>query len=143
MSDDDPSSRPIAVDSATAFPRAESIPLTLRDPDEPLVARMTFTGRGGEYFRIWVVNLFLTVITLGIYSAWAKVRKTKYFWQNAQLDGHVFDFHGDPVAILRGRIVALVLLLAYSWGFEFSRATGLAAIAILFAAGPWLFVKAQ
>jgi uncharacterized membrane protein YjgN (DUF898 family) len=71
------------------------------------------------------------------------VRRTKYFWQNARLDGHVFDFHGNPVAILRGRIVALVLLVAYTWGFEFSLAAGLASIAVLLAAGPWLFVKAQ
>ncbi len=30
-----------------------------------------FTGNGGEYFRIWIVNLMLTIVTLGIYSAWA------------------------------------------------------------------------
>jgi uncharacterized membrane protein YjgN (DUF898 family) len=113
------------------------------EPDGTYVSRMTFTGRGDEYFRIWVVNLFLSIVTLGIYSAWAKVRKTRYFWQNARLDGHVFDFHGNPVAILRGRIVALVLLVAYSWGFEFSLAVGFASIAVLLAAGPWLFVKAQ
>ena len=104
---------------------------------------MTFTGRGDEYFRIWIVNLFLTVLTLGIYSAWAKVRKTKYFWQNSRLDGAVFDFHGNPVAILKGRILALVLLVAYTWSFEFSLAAGLVTIAVLLAAGPWLFVKAQ
>ncbi len=106
-------------------------------------ARMTFTGRGDEYFRIWIVNLFLTVITLGIYSAWAKVRKTKYFWQNSRLDGAVFDFHGNPVAILKGRILALALLVAYSWSFEFSVTAGLITIAVLLVAGPWLFVKAQ
>jgi uncharacterized membrane protein YjgN (DUF898 family) len=27
-----------------------------------------FTGRGGEYFRIWIVNLCLSLITLGIYA---------------------------------------------------------------------------
>ena len=26
-----------------------------------------FTGRGGEYFRIWIVNLCLSLLTLGIY----------------------------------------------------------------------------
>ena len=33
-----------------------------------------FTGSGGEYFRIWIVNVALTVLTFGIYGAWAKVR---------------------------------------------------------------------
>ena len=32
-----------------------------------------FTGKASEYFGIWIVNLFLSLITLGIYSAWAKV----------------------------------------------------------------------
>src|SRR5262245_30780901 len=31
-----------------------------------------FTGAPGEYFRIWIVNLVLTILTLGVYSAWAK-----------------------------------------------------------------------
>ena len=33
-----------------------------------------FTGSGFEYFRIWIVNVLLTIVTFGIYSAWAKVR---------------------------------------------------------------------
>jgi uncharacterized membrane protein YjgN (DUF898 family) len=37
-----------------------------------------FRGTGGEYFRIWIVNLLLTILTLGIYSAWAKVRQLRY-----------------------------------------------------------------
>jgi hypothetical protein len=36
--------------------------------------RLRFTGTAGEYFRIWIVNLFLTVLTLGIYSAWTLLR---------------------------------------------------------------------
>lgn len=44
-------------------------------------APFEFTGDGAEYFRIWVINLLLTLATLGIYSAWAKVRKARYFWQ--------------------------------------------------------------
>ncbi len=36
---------------------------------------LKFTGQQGEYFRIWIVNVCLSVITLGIYSAWAKVRR--------------------------------------------------------------------
>ena len=131
---------------ASSPPAIRSAPMRLQpdaEPDGTFVSRMTFTGCGGEYFRIWVVNLFLSIVTLGIYSAWAKVRKTRYFWQNARLVGYVFDFHGNPVAILRGRIVALLLLVAYSWGFEFSLTAGLVTIAVLLAAGPWLFVKAQ
>ena len=51
-----------------------------------------FRGNGGEYFRIWIVNLLLTIVTLGIYSAWAKVRRLRYFYGNTYLDGHPFEF---------------------------------------------------
>jgi uncharacterized membrane protein YjgN (DUF898 family) len=106
-------------------------------------APFEFTGDGAEYFRIWVINLLLTLATLGIYSAWAKVRKARYFWQNTQLAGHPFDFHGRPAAILRGRILAVVMLLAYSWSFEFSLTAGVVTLTILGGLAPWLFLKAQ
>jgi uncharacterized membrane protein YjgN (DUF898 family) len=117
-------------------------------PREPAPAaaprtRLHFTGEGREYFRIWVVNLLLTLATLGAYSAWAKVRKARYFYQNTRLDGHVFDYHGAPLAILRGRLIALVLLAAYTWSFDISRTVGLVTIAVLCLGGPWLFMKAQ
>jgi uncharacterized membrane protein YjgN (DUF898 family) len=62
---------------------------------------------------------------------------------NTQLGGHVFGYHGDPKAILRGRIIALVLLTLYTWGFAFSRVSGLVTIAVLSAVGPWLFMRGQ
>ena len=39
-----------------------------------------FRGDGAEYFKIWIVNILLTIVTLGIYSAWAKVRNNRYFY---------------------------------------------------------------
>jgi uncharacterized membrane protein YjgN (DUF898 family) len=75
--------------------------------------RFSFTGTGSEYFRIWIVNLVLTIFTLGIYSAWAKVRRMQYFYRNTQLNGSSFDYHGTPVAILKGRIIAVALFAAY------------------------------
>jgi uncharacterized membrane protein YjgN (DUF898 family) len=86
----------------------------LRDPDAGRSAPMSFTGTGDEYFRIWIVNLGLTVATLGVYSAWAKVRRLQYFYRHTRLAGAGFDYHGDPIAILKGRIVALVLFGLYS-----------------------------
>ncbi len=37
-----------------------------------------FKGNGFEYFQIWIVNIVLTIVTLGIYSAWATVRNKRY-----------------------------------------------------------------
>jgi uncharacterized membrane protein YjgN (DUF898 family) len=85
-------------------------------PAEPLKFerhRFEFTGSPGEFFRVWVVNLFLTIVTLGIYNAWAKVRTRQYFFANTKLGGHPFEYIGDPVAILKGNLVVAVGVVAY------------------------------
>lgn len=75
--------------------------------------RLSFTGTGSEYFRIWIVNLFLTILTLGIYSAWAKVRRMQYFYRNTHLNDSSFDYHGTPLAILKGRLIGVALFGLY------------------------------
>ncbi len=52
---------------------------------EPPIEPMSFTGTGADYFRIWIVNLALTVVTLGVFSAWAKVRRLQYFYRDTRL----------------------------------------------------------
>lgn len=104
---------------------------------EPVEHRFHFSGSGKEYFKIWIVNLFLSIITLGIYSAWAKVRRLQYFDRNTQIAGAVFDFDGDPKAILRGRILAVVLVGVYQYAFGFSLAVGIAVAAALLIALPF------
>jgi uncharacterized membrane protein YjgN (DUF898 family) len=98
----------------------------------------TFTGSGKEYFRIWVVNLLLTVATLGVYSAWAKARRLQYFDRNTMLAGATFDFGGRPGAILRGRVLAVLLLAAYNYAFGLSLTLGLAVAGALLLLLPFL-----
>lgn len=107
-------------------------------PAQDQVLALTFTGSGKEYFRIWIVNLLLTIATLGIYSAWAKVRRLQYFYRNTQLAGASFDFHGDPKAILKGRLLAVALLVAYHYAFGFSLVVGAVITATLLAGLPFL-----
>lgn len=97
-----------------------------------------FTGSGQEYFRIWLINLTLTVATLGIYSAWAKVRRLQYFDRNTVLAGAVFDFRGNPLAILRGRLLALVMLAMYHYAFGFTTGLAFGVVGALALALPFL-----
>ena len=46
-----------------------------------------FTGDEASDLRIWVVNTLLSIATIGIYSTWAKVRKSSYFLRNTRLLG--------------------------------------------------------
>ncbi len=104
----------------------------------PTPMRFVFSGNGGEYFRIWIVNLALTILTLGIYSAWAKVRRLQYFYRNTSLAGSSFDYHGEPVAILKGRLIGVALLALYSVSESFDPLLGLAAFGLLMGVMPWL-----
>jgi uncharacterized membrane protein YjgN (DUF898 family) len=100
-----------------------------------------FTGKGWEYFRIWIVNLLLTIVTLGIYSAWAKVRRLQYFYRNTRLADASFDYHGAPKAILKGRIIAITLLFAYNASFRFNPILGLVVALLLGLVMPWLLMR--
>jgi uncharacterized membrane protein YjgN (DUF898 family) len=77
------------------------------------VVHPEFTGSTAEYFRLWVVNLLFTLLTLGVFSAWAKVRKKKYFYGNTRIDGDTPDYFARPEAILKGRIVAAIIVGIY------------------------------
>jgi len=103
--------------------------------------RPEFTGSAGEYFRVWVVNLLFSLVTLGIYSAWAKVRKKKYLYGNTRLDGDSFDYFARPEAILRGRIVAVAALLVYAFAGQLYPESRYALWGVAAIAAPWVIVR--
>ncbi|WP_432257991.1 YjgN family protein [Cupriavidus sp. TMH.W2] len=107
----------------------------------PRPQALTFTGSGSEYFRIWIVNVLLTLVTFGIYSAWAKVRTLQYFYRNTRLDGASFDYHGKPSAILKGRAIVFALVFAFQFASTFSPFLALAMLVALLALFPLLLVR--
>lgn len=103
--------------------------------------QLQFSGSGGEYFRIWIVNVCLSIVTLGVYSAWAKVKRNQYFYRHTTLAGAGFDYHGDPKAILKGRIVAFLLFAGYTLVGEFDQLAGLAILLVIVSVMPWLLMR--
>jgi len=118
-------------------PDMDTRPLTA--PQAPAVRNtLRFEGSAGEYFKIWIVNIALTIVTLGIFSAWAKVRSKRYFYGNTYIGTHAFDYHAAPLRILLGRAIAFGFLLAYSLTAAISpRLIGFWYLLFL-AALPWL-----
>ena len=96
-----------------------------------------FTGRAGEYFRIWIVNVLLSLLTLGVYSAWAKVRDRRYFAGNTRIDGSAFEYHATGLQILVGRAVAAALLLGAVFGGALHPALPVVVAALLALVTPW------
>jgi uncharacterized membrane protein YjgN (DUF898 family) len=103
--------------------------------------KLEFTGTGAEYFRIWIVNVFLTILTLGVYGAWAKVRTRSYFYRNTVLGGHPFDYTADPVALLKGYGIVAAGLLLYNLVKYFNPLYSLAVLGLLSLVIPLLIYK--
>lgn len=96
-----------------------------------------FEGKTSEYFGIWIVNLLLSLVTLGIYSAWAKVRRKKYFYNNTLIENVGFDYHAKPFSILKGRLIAVALLVVAAINPVLQSLVFL----LIFIALPWLIVR--
>ena len=130
-------------DSLLAQHQSQQQADTTQAVDPSRRATFVFDGTGAEYFRIWAVNLLLTLLTLGVYSAWAKVRKARWFAQHTVLLGDRFDYHAEPLRLLVGRVLALGLLLLWIGSFAMSTTLGLVTLALVCAFGPLLFASAQ
>lgn len=51
-----------------------------------------FHGTGERYFLICVVNVLLTIITLGIYLPWALMKCKRYLYANMEVNGQRFSY---------------------------------------------------
>jgi len=100
-----------------------------------------FHGDAREYFRIWIVNLALSIVTLGIFSAWAKVRTERYFYGNTRVADVPFEYLAKPWPILKGRLIAVVLFGGYVLAGQFSLKLQLGMAAAIALLTPWLLVR--
>jgi uncharacterized membrane protein YjgN (DUF898 family) len=127
--------------TAPSYPRFGENVSALDAESTNSAVRFKFTGDAAEYFRIWIVNLCLSVVTLGIYSAWAKVRRKRYFYGNTLLNGAAFEYLADPKAILKGRIIvlAVVALVGVFGDVTGAKIGGLIYLVVL----PYIVIKAS
>lgn len=100
-----------------------------------------FTGGAWEYFKIYMVNMVFTVLTLGIYSAWAKVRTERWFHGHTRLDGQPFAYHATPMQIFKGRLLVVALMLAYVLLDSFVPFLSVILLLLVFVATPWLMLS--
>jgi uncharacterized membrane protein YjgN (DUF898 family) len=133
-----PRTRPVAS--------AASEPLSAEQPERavglPSRVPFEFRGSGSEYFRIWIVNILLSIMTLGIYSAWAKVRNRSYFYGNTRVHGAAFEYLASPKQILKGRAIVGGALIVYSLISSFLPFVQLVFLALFIFAFPWLVIRA-
>ena len=100
--------------------------------------KIDFTGTGEEYFGIWIVNLILSIITLGIYSAWAKVKRETYFKNNTKIADIGFGYHATGKQILKGRLIAIAVLFGINIASSIQPFFGVAMLPIFLFLVPWV-----
>ena len=71
--------------------------------------RLFFHGDGGSLFGIHIVNIFLTLVTLGIYSFWGRVKVRRYLLSQTEFEGDRFAYHGTGRELLIGSLKAMLV----------------------------------
>ena len=132
----------VAVPMAPSAESGLQFPPEVKPRNPPIFEhRFVFDGRASEYFRIWIVNLALTLLSLGIFSAWAKVRTQRYFYGSTRLAGIPFEYTARPLPILKGRIIAVGLFSAYILAGQYSIFMQLGLALFIAVLTPWLIVR--
>ena len=106
--------------------------------------RVQFTGSGSDYFKLWLSNLLLTIVTLGIYTPWARRRRIQYFFRNTEVGPDPLDFTASSRSMVTSFVlVALVyglIQVMSSQGLN----TAVGGVTLLIAAAtPWLWRSAM
>lgn len=84
----------------TAYPiDAPSSEAAEAQPDE---FRFRFHGSGSSFFLIFLKHVFLTLVTFGIYLAWAKTERRAYIWKSLEFHGQTLRYTGTAIELLKG-----------------------------------------
>ena len=127
----EPAASESVASTTPKVPKVQNLP---NSPPQPF----QFEGSAAEYFGIWLVNLLLSVVTLGIYSAWAKVRRLRFFLGHTTIGGHRFEYHANPLAILKGRLIAVGVLIVLNVISGFAPLLGGVTTLALLLLFPWV-----
>ncbi len=88
--------------------------------------RLRFSGTGGEYFRVWIVNILLTIVTLGLYTPWARRRTARYFYDHTEVAGSPLEFTAPLRKMVFGFLMFALLYVAFNIASETGQDTAVA-----------------
>lgn len=80
--------------------------------------RLKFSGRGSEYFRVWIVNVLLSLLTLGLYTPWARQRTARYFYDHTVIAGSPLEFTAPLRKMVLGFVIFVLLYIAFKIASE-------------------------
>jgi uncharacterized membrane protein YjgN (DUF898 family) len=68
-----------------------------------------FHGNWREFAPIAFTNLLLTIVTLGIYTFWARTRERRYLWSQTRFIDDRLEWTGTGLELFIGYVMAIVL----------------------------------
>lgn len=99
-----------------------------------------FTGTGKELFKIYIRNFLLTLITLGVYSFWGKVRIRSYLWEHTRILGEPLEYTGTGWELFRSFLIVMPVISIAATSFYFAGEEYLAlAYLVVLILGTFLF----
>ncbi|MFN0062361.1 MAG: YjgN family protein [Myxococcaceae bacterium] len=101
-------------------------------PPAQAVQRFSFDGDGTELFILVLKNVLLTLVTFGIYAAWAKTDRRRFLWRHTEIAGHRLSYWGTGGELFRGYLVVMA-----------TYALGILLIVLGQRLAPWAGVSAQ
>jgi len=73
-----------------------------RDASLSTRRKLSFHGTGGTLFGIYVVNVLLTIVTLGFYRFWGRVKVRRFMMSQTSFEGDRLAYHGTGKELLNG-----------------------------------------
>ncbi len=86
-----------------------AVPAPSDGPSPDNGRHLHFDWHPEELLKIWGINFWLTLATLGIYYFWAKVKIRRYILEHTTLDGNPFTYDGSGKELLVGWIKTVVI----------------------------------
>ena len=80
--------------------------------------KLSYHGKGLDYFVIMVVNAILTAVTFSIYYPWARAKELKYIYGSTSFNGDRFSFSGTGkemfIGYLKTILIFAVMMAVYA-----------------------------
>jgi len=73
--------------------------------------RFEYDASISQIFSIWILNFFLSIITIGIYSFWGKTKMRKYIANSFSLLNDRFEYNGTGGELFRGFLKAIPIII--------------------------------
>ncbi|MBV8253493.1 MAG: DUF898 domain-containing protein [Chitinophaga sp.] len=83
-------------------------------PPRPAVNKPTlrFKGTGATFFGILILNMLLSVVTLGLYYPWARAKTLQFLYSSTELEGSRFSWNGTGKEMFIGFLKVMGIFLA-------------------------------